>query len=57
MAFYNGVGGVFTYVSMRFIFGSTGVLFPPHMISIESVDFEPYAPPPQNTHRIQLRKC
>ncbi len=45
MAFYNGVGGVFTYVSMRFLFGSTGVLFPPHMISIESVDFEPYDKP------------
>ena len=45
MAFYNGIGGVFTYVSMRFLFGSTGVLFPPHMISIESVDFEPYDRP------------
>lgn len=45
MAFYNGVGGVFTFVSMRFLFGSTGVLYPPHMISIESVDFEPYDNP------------
>jgi hypothetical protein len=45
MAFYNGVAGVFTYVSMRFLFGATGVLYPPHMISIESVDFEPYDRP------------
>ena len=45
MAFYNGVGGVFTFVSMRFLFGSTGVLYPPHMVSIESVDFEPYDHP------------
>jgi hypothetical protein len=53
MAFYNGVGGVFTYVSMRFAFGSTGVLIPPHMISIESVDFEPYDRP-QDALRLGL---
>jgi hypothetical protein len=53
MAFYNGVGGVFTYVSMRFLFGSTGVLYPPHMVSIESVDFEPYDRP-QDILRLAL---
>jgi hypothetical protein len=53
MAFYNGVGGVFTYVSMRFLFGSTGVLYPPHMVSIESVDFEPYDRP-QDIVRLAL---
>jgi len=53
MALYNGVGGVFTYVSMRFLFGSTGVLYPPHMVSIESVDFEPYDRP-QDIVRLAL---
>lgn len=53
MAFYNGVGGVFTFVSMRFRFSSSGVLFPPHIITIESVDFEPYDRP-EDTLRLGL---